>query len=1575
MPQEDLISFTALPNGIDAGGQLRLSVVLTPSIRTPTPPQQPAPAPPTPPPSGVLSQSAFYHWPQRLGATPLTWNVVLTRVDNDGNVKGQPTLVPATAVSSIADLRPDLWKAIFGDDRPAKRRPGTLQKWNISPPVNELHDLQNNLRVTHAMATISQIASDNATLALAKPAPADAVPVLYIFPANKDNPDRSILVANELKFRPAALELQGTAASAIGAVPTTGTPASQAFTKRVQHARMTLEPDDKTWLTPMALYAVNRHCLESLASKGVDLSGDTDPTESALDKCLREQWRSVTEQAIKFTGEPEPSVGAPPDSPQLDTQQNYVEFVLFHRRRRMNDKTAAKLPAPDFHELQGLLHTYPALLRPLGLAFDLTCTVSLKAGHYQVWAIPTQALTVPLMPPNTGPFAQILTTANVTVCSLDSTNGTFCAVERPDSTMISGRYLNLGDADEFALIQEDADGASLKFLDQATNLARSGEFATPTVTPPPAGFVPTPAPSADSGTALPAPRTLGVSLLHTARIDHTQNAVDRPEGEYGSGADARVILYAEDVMLGFRVDVKRNSKGPWKSLCKRTAMYQVTPLGQDQSDSDPKWAPKEGQDDEGFVSFSATHTSDTGSRDADQTKLHPSLFTWTGWSLSVQAPKFDPVNPVDSDTTKPSDRPIQIAPILTLADESQVPLRFEDKIDVRCRTVDLAGNSEPVTATAGPSASLAPFSRHEPYRAPIVVLTEPLDRQRSPGEHVDRLVAHDGHPPRERMLVPPRESLRIAELSKVLDKLKGKLPETAFGNCLLLEDGTFPSVTAARAKERGWLPPLDGKEKIQTADEQDAIFLFAEGGKTPLKVITPYLPDPSAHYIRVDAFLISDDPTVASPVELHSRTHYVQIDIRDWWPDFLATKVILDPISDDKLSVRLDNDARPPIIRVQLPPGRTVVLQISSASHNGTDANWVAPTDVALFHTTAKFFSDLKADLSSLGTEIGNSLQLAQKMNSGQLLSRIFGEVPKPGSQPTEATPEAANVAPTPGIAAAATIALSSLLDTSVFGSGRVPQVSPRRTITFVHALKQPIPLRDEDRVVDVPTATGEDKDATKCDPPKSVKEDSGPIFAALELKRKRGDSRAVIAATLKAHWLTTGKILCQATWTDMIDDITQACPKPISKIDSVLSLTDSDTKRPDTPPAPGDPQVYSRPLQGEHYHLLPDTRARCIQYCLIGATHFREYYPEAKDSNKNALAGKRTLAGPQIEKDFVRYGDVTTVLLKSSVRPPAAVVSYIIPAYAWQDTYDKATHTWRSGRIGVLRIYLERPFRVSGDRESIGLVLAHNIAHTPTTEDSQPLVSRWGADPIKPIHKPIADSALSVGNLCDNADALRLCRLAEGGFAHVKPYPVDFNSHRKLWYADIPVDSLGSLAPFLRLAIVRWQPDALHEDLKDPLPALVSTDPNADCRISIVTTADFIQLNSERWASVHRVDRHTFTVTISGPRPSPSGGAYATSGNVTFSGELQVRWSAAGTDTGWRPETTADGKTGPVDLTPDPAVDDADEMTCWKMTVKIKSTFVARRHRIMLRERESYLDRLDKPVARLVYAKFIDLY
>ncbi|WP_433985282.1 hypothetical protein RBB78_25120 (plasmid) [Tunturiibacter empetritectus] len=1018
----------------------------------------------------------------------------------------------------------------------------------------------------------------------------------------------------------------------------------------------------------------------------------------------------------------------------------------------------------------------------------------------------------------------------------------------------------------------------------------------------------------------------------------------------------------------------------------------MTPVGQEKSDADPKWKPPTPDADEGFVSFSATHTDDGDDDDTSQTKVHPSLFTWTGWSLSVSAPPFDSVNPSNS-TAQPKDRPIQIDGHFKVAAKSLPPLRFDDKIAVRCRAVDLAGNSEPVAALGGASASLAPsFSRHEPHRAPVVLLTEPLDRDSSPGEHVDRLVAHDNKPPHERILVPPRESLRLAELSKVLDKLKGKLPESAFGSYLLMADGTFPSVKAARDQQ--WLPPLkpvpvplgsttDQADKIRkeankkiATDEQDAIFLSAKG-KIRIETVTPYLPDPSAHYIRVDAFLVSEDPTLSTTLVPDSNSHYIHIDIYDAWPDFLATRAILEPVEEGESAVRLDNDARPPVLRVKLPPGRTVVLQLSSASNNGTAVDWVAPPNMSLFHTTVAY---LKSKSPNPG--IAKSLQDADAIGSVQMVQRVFGEVTTAPRRSGEAKAEVEAKATTveapgtvPENAASTSIALTNFVSAPVFGSGHVPQVTPRRTVTFVHALKQPIPLSMNDRNVPNPVPHEEDLDVTLCPPIERNKNDSGPIFTSLTVKRTRGNSRAAIAATVKAHWLTTGKILCQATWTDIIDDITKASPAPISRTDNVLSLTDSDTKRPNSPPAHGDSQVYPRPLQGVHSHLLLDTRARCIQYRLIGATHFREYYPEAKDSEKNALAGKRTLAGPQIEKDFVRYGDVTTILLKSSVRPPAAVVSYIIPAYAWQDTYDKATHTWRSGRIGVLRIYLERPFRVSGDRESIGLVLAHNVGHTPTTEDSQPLVSRWGADPTKPIHKTIADSALSVVNLCDSADALRLCRLAEGGFAQVKPYPVNFNPRRNLWYADIPVDSLGSLAPFLRLAIVRWQPDALHEDLKDPLPAPVSTDPNADCRISTVTTADFIQLNSERWASVHRVDRHTFTVTVSGPRPSPSGGAYVTSGNVTFSAELQVRWSAAGTDTGWRPETSADGKTGPVDLTPDPAVDDGDEMTCWKITVRLKSTFFARQYRIMLRERESYLDRLDKPIARLVYAKFIDLF
>src|ERR1051325_2576999 len=51
---------------------------------------------------------------------------------------------------------------------------------------------------------------------------------------------------------------------------------------------------------------------------------------------------------------------------------------------------------------------------------------------------------------------------------------------------------------------------------------------------------------------------------------------------------------------------------------------------------------------------------------------------------------------------------------------------------------------------------------------------------------------------------------------------------------------------------------------------------------------------------------------------------------------------------------------------------------------------------------------------------------------------------------------------------------------------------------------------------------------------------------------------------------------------------------------------------------------------------------------------------------------------------------------------------------------------------MSCLRIYLERPFLISGDLESLGIVIA--TPTRPADDNTQPLISRWGADPTRPI-------------------------------------------------------------------------------------------------------------------------------------------------------------------------------------------------------------------------------------------------
>ena len=87
------------------------------------------------------------------------------------------------------------------------------------------------------------------------------------------------------------------------------------------------------------------------------------------------------------------------------------------------------------------------------------------------------------------------------------------------------------------------------------------------------------------------------------------------------------------------------------------------------------------------------------------------------------------------------------------------------------------------------------------------------------------------------------------------------------------------------------------------------------------------------------------------------------------------------------------------------------------------------------------------------------------------------------------------------------------------------------------------------------------------------------------------------------------------------------------------------------------------------------------------------------------------------------------------SAPPPAPEVLYVVPTFGWVRSGDAASKSsWRRG--GGLRVYLNRPWNVSGYGEMLGVVLPTASVHRRSERQARraPLknfVTQWGNDPI----------------------------------------------------------------------------------------------------------------------------------------------------------------------------------------------------------------------------------------------------
>ena len=147
-----------------------------------------------------------------------------------------------------------------------------------------------------------------------------------------------------------------------------------------------------------------------------------------------------------------------------------------------------------------------------------------------------------------------------------------------------------------------------------------------------------------------------------------------------------------------------------------------------------------------------------------------------------------------------------------------------------------------------------------------------------------------------------------------------------------------------------------------------------------------------------------------------------------------------------------------------------------------------------------------------------------------------------------------------------------------------------------------------------------------------------------------------------------------------------------------------------------------------------------------------------------------------------------------------------------------------RSVRFGGgLRVYLHRPWFSSGAEELLGVALWSDLNGTldqDTRDKFKPYFTQWGMDPIWETDS--LTGAPTMQSFPDKIEQDIAVTLEESsamvtsnrpGRVNVVGFKPEFDLTRGLWYADLTINmSNGVYAPFIRLAIVRYQPHALAD-------------------------------------------------------------------------------------------------------------------------------------------------------------------
>lgn len=1179
----------------------------------------------------------------------------------------------------------------------------------------------------------------------------------------------------------------------------------------------------------------------------------------------------------------------------------------------------------DFHQVLSSLNSYPNLLRALGLVLDfelpkeavpitssgILSVIEVNPGWQ--WSLP------PTLSPGETVYAHL---------AFGASSRYFLAVPNPETSEALG-LLNLN-PERFGLAQVDVDGGMHKTMMLAATVQEKEDENGQEIEPPDAAH-----PEVfDPRATLPSLRSGGFSLFADERGEKLLQSLQRSkifQDAPAKNPPETPRFYAEDLIHGYRLDIWDSHTNQWHSLHRRNSTYTIEDQVLTVSD------------EEGFTQLATAQPAPNPENPpAKEMYLHEAIARWAGWSLSVPFPGKalssdpDPAKALDqssSDQNQPV-TPFKMTTNFTIVKGSLPSLRFGRCYRIRARVVDLCGNSltlgDPLLEQISAQFALpqAPegfaYLRYEPVISPLVVLRD-TKSVTEPGSQLDRLVirtynsdpSKDGDPAdltaSDRHILPPRTSVELAERMGMLDDATGKLnPSPAMYNLLAVKDGAeLNQVTVTVAGQ-------DQTFLLETSDRIDAL---------------PYIPDVLARGAALRDLPGTPSGTVGT------------------------AQPGTDPASPISYSPLDDPNPR---------PGSATLISF------GGEGDWqtVQPFRLALGEgaTPPQWDAENRVLTVFLPKGISVTVPLTSYLHPDELkLMGVWQWLREYIDQKAIVSPDRSSFE-----AGRDVDAIAHILQRAVEGGHWM--LTPPHLLALVHAVQQPLgvptftaipvqhspydELRPDPKELQTTPEVGVTRIRRYATAPNPNE------LNAITAWRKPGSTDAYLLGGLQIHATSTAKVDILAEWNDPVDDLSQpvyqtvshAAPVdeiPLNQLDThtvtvtpdsrevayfsaehdllcfvrggdrlgqLGDLLDYNTDSPSFPDKDGE-RIYT---DAAPRHQLNDTKHHRIHYTARSTSRYRDYFPQYESL------------------DFTRTSVSVVVDVPASARPIAPQIAYVVPTFGWQR--QTQTNLKRSIRFGGgLRVYLERPWFSSGEGELLGVTLYNfynsvNLSDPAVRDQWKPFITQWGNDPIwqtdrlleLPRTSTFSDAIAEEESLSLEEDASKR--------VDVVGYPVAYDEERQKWYCDLTIDAFSTYAPFVRLALVRYQPYALP-----------------DAKLSRVVLADFVQITSDR-AAVVTADPYSprqINITVSGIKPdgpAPQVIPFPTT-RVAVPTEIVVEVQqfddTIGGNLAW---TSVDAM---VAIVQEGTTYPRDPRVLWTGTVKFSESPTPRRFRLLIREYE----------------------